>query len=160
MKYLVSDYEVLHRSRIKYSTIFVLPINYLTESSNVYHSDYQFGSLTFIDSPIDYFLGQLCPIFCVCKSTSYDAKCLKTSNLREFPRPPNMNIYNSISAHITAYSNTECITSKTKMYYLSSVYKDADKVFVLKINNLQKLCKMKEFNHKRPIYDSTNMKCL
>lgn len=137
MKYLVSDYEVLHRSRIKYSTIFVLPINYLTESSNVYHSDYQFGSLTFIDSPIDYFLGQLCPIFCVCKSTSYDAKCLKTSNLREFPRPPNMNIYNSISAHITAYSNTECITSKTKMYYLSSVYKDADKVFVLKINNLQ-----------------------
>lgn len=54
MKYLVSDYEVLHRSRIKYSTIFVLPINYLTESSNVYHSDYQFGSLTFIDSPIDY----------------------------------------------------------------------------------------------------------
>ena len=137
MKYLVSDYEVLHRSRIKYSIIFVLPINYLTESSNVYQSENQFGSYAFVNSPIDYFLGQLCPIFCVCKSTSYDAKCLKTSNLREFPRPPNMNIYNSISAHITAYSNTECITSKHKMYYLSSVYKDADKVFVLKINNLQ-----------------------
>ena len=137
MKYLVSDYEVLHRSRIKYSIIFVLPINYLTESSNVYQSENQFGSYAFVNSPIDYFLGQLCPIFCVCKSTSYDAKCLKTSNLREFPRPPNMNIYNSISAHITAYSNTECITSKPKMYYLSSVYKDADKVFVLKINNLQ-----------------------
>lgn len=114
-----------------------LPINYQSNYSVCYHSDYQFGSYAFVDSPIDYFLGQLCPIFCVCKSTSYDAKCLKTSNLREFPRPPNMNIYNSISAHITAYSNTECITSKPKMYYLSSVYKDADKVFVLKINNLQ-----------------------
>ena len=115
----------------------VLPINYQSNYRICYHSDYQFGSITFIDSPIDYFLGQLCPIFCVCKSASYDAKCLKTSNLREFPRPPNMNIYNSISAHITAYSNTECITSKSKMYYLSSVYKDADKVFVLKINNLK-----------------------
>ena len=115
----------------------VLPINYQSNYSVCYHSDYQFDSYAFVDSPIDYFMGQLCPIFCVCKSTSYDAKCLKTSNLREFPRPPNMNIYNSISAHITAYSNTECITSKPKMYYLSSVYKDADKVFVLKINNLQ-----------------------
>ena len=115
----------------------VLPINYQSNYSVCYHSDYQFDSSTFVDSLTDYFLGQLCPIFCVCKSTSYDAKCLKTSNLREFPRPPNMNIYNSISAHITAYSNTECITSKPKMYYLSSVYKDADKVFVLKINNLQ-----------------------
>jgi hypothetical protein len=122
---------------MKYFTVYVLPINYLIESLNCYQSDNQIGSYNRIDSPIDYFLGQLCPIFCVCKSTGYDAKCLKTSNLREFPRPPNMNIYNSISAHITAYSNTECITSKPKMYYLSSVYKDADKVFVLKINNLQ-----------------------
>ena len=116
---------------------YILPINYQINYSIFYQADYQIGSYTFVDSPIDYYQGKLCPDFCVCKSTSYDAKCLKTSNLREFPRPPNMNIYNSISAHITAYSNTECITSKPKMYYLSSVYKDADKVFVLKINNLQ-----------------------
>jgi len=120
---------------MKYSN--VLPIDYQHNTSNVYQSENQIDNYTYINSPIDYLLGQLCPIFCVCKSTSYDAKYLKTSNLREFPRPPNMNIYNSISAHITAYSNTECITSKPKMYYLSSGYKDADKVFVLKINNLQ-----------------------
>lgn len=137
MKYLVSDYEVLCRSKMRYYTVFLLPINYQHNTSNVYHSENQIDNYTYINSPIDYYQGKLCPVFCVCKSTSYDAKCLKTSNLREFPRPPNMNIYNSISAHITAYSNTECITSKPKMYYLSSVYKDTDKLFVLKINNLQ-----------------------
>lgn len=62
----------------------VLPINYQSNYRICYHSDYQFGSLTFIDSPIDYFLGQLCPIFCVCKSTSYESKWLKYKCLKEY----------------------------------------------------------------------------
>ena len=62
----------------------VLPINYLSVIVYCYQSDYQFGSPTFVDSPIDYFLGQLCPIFCVCKSTSYESKWLKYKYLKEY----------------------------------------------------------------------------
>lgn len=62
----------------------ILPINYQSNYRICYHSDCQFGSLTFIDSPIDYFLGQLCPIFCVCKSTSYESKWLKYKYLKEY----------------------------------------------------------------------------
>ena len=62
----------------------VLPINYQSNYRICYHSDYQFGSITFIDSPIDYLLGQLCPIFCVCKSTSYESKWLIYKYLREY----------------------------------------------------------------------------
>jgi len=92
-----------------------LPINYQSNYSVCYHSDYQFGSCAFVNSPIDYFLGQLCPIFCVCKSTSYDAKCLKTSILKEFPRPPNMTLYNVISTYITAKSNTDVLPKCLKV---------------------------------------------
>ena len=62
----------------------ILPINYQSNYRICYHSDYQFGSYAFVDSPIDYFLGQLCPIFCVCKSTSYESKWLKYKYLREY----------------------------------------------------------------------------
>ena len=80
----------------------VLPINYLAESSNVYQSDNQIGNYTYINSPIDYSKGQLCPYFCVCKSGSYVNKCLKINNLKEFARPPNMTSYNAIYTLITA----------------------------------------------------------
>lgn len=62
----------------------ILPINYQSNYRICYHSEYQIGSLAFVDSPIDYFLGQLCPIFCVCKSTSYESKWLIYKYLREY----------------------------------------------------------------------------
>lgn len=61
----------------------VLPINYLSVIAYCYQSENQIGNYNYVDSPIDYFLGQLCPIFCVCKSTSYESKWLIYKYLRE-----------------------------------------------------------------------------
>lgn len=62
----------------------VLPINYLSVIAYCYQSENQIGNYNYVDSPIDYFLGQLCPIFCVCKSTSYESKWLIYKYLREY----------------------------------------------------------------------------
>ena len=138
MKYLVSDYEVLHRSRIKYSTVFVLPINYLSESSNVYQSDNQIGNYTYINSPIDYSKGQLCPIFCVYKSGSYVNKCLKINNLKEFVRPPNMTLYNAIYTLITAFGNTQKLPNHAKsITYLPNNYHFNNNLKVIQTDNQQ-----------------------
>ena len=62
----------------------LLPRYHQLAIANVYQSENQIDNYNYTNSPIDYLQGNLCPVFCVCKSISYGSKWLKYNILREY----------------------------------------------------------------------------